>query len=54
MISAEKQSLRARMTETLRAVGDAERAEKSARIAGYLRGIGGVVFGFAPMRIEPD
>jgi 5-formyltetrahydrofolate cyclo-ligase len=54
MISSEKQMLRVSVMETLRAMGDAKRAEKSAEIAGHLRGLGGIVFGFAPMRLEPD
>jgi len=54
MISAEKQSLRLRMAETLRALGEEARAEKSARIAAHLKSLSGIVFGFAPMRLEPD
>jgi len=54
MISAEKQSLRLRMAETLRSLGEEARAEKSARIAAHLADLSGVVLGFAPMRLEPD
>lgn len=42
------------MLEALRALSDTERAEKSAAIAAHLRNVGGIVFGFAPMRLEPD
>lgn len=54
MISAEKQSLRLRMAETLRALGEESREEKSSLIAAQLKCLSGVVFGFAPMRLEPD
>ncbi|MGH8048823.1 MAG: 5-formyltetrahydrofolate cyclo-ligase [Chthoniobacterales bacterium] len=54
MISSEKQMLRLRMAEVLRAMGADERAEKSAAIAMHLRGLKGVVLGFAPMKLEPD
>jgi 5-formyltetrahydrofolate cyclo-ligase len=54
MISEEKQSLRLRVLEMVRAMDDAARAEKSAMISARLRKLKGVVFGFAPMRFEPD
>ena len=54
MISKEKQLLRARILETIRSMTDAERAQKSAAIAAHLARVQGVVFGFAPMRLEPD
>lgn len=58
MISGEKQTLRLRTLESLRAMGAAERAERSAAIAAHLAsrlgGEPGLVFGFAPLRIEPD
>ncbi len=58
MISAEKQTLRLRMLDSLRAMSDAEHAEKSSAIARHLAGkLGeepGLVFGFAPLRLEPD
>jgi 5-formyltetrahydrofolate cyclo-ligase len=54
MIPSEKQMLRAEVLGRLRAMNDAERADKSAAIAGHLRGLAGVIFGFAPMRLEPD
>ncbi len=54
MISDEKQLLRARVLETIRGIAAAARAEKSAAIAAHLGRLRGVVFGFAPMRLEPD
>jgi 5-formyltetrahydrofolate cyclo-ligase len=58
MISAEKQMLRLRMLESLRAMSDAERAGKSLLIAKHLSDqLGsdpGVVFGFAPLKLEAD
>jgi 5-formyltetrahydrofolate cyclo-ligase len=58
MISEEKQMLRLRVLESLRAMTPEERAEKSAAISTILvERLGktpGVVFGFAPLRLEPD
>ncbi len=57
MISVEKQTLRLRMRESLRAMSAAERAEKSTALAAQLAARvdgSGLVFGFAPMRLEPD
>jgi 5-formyltetrahydrofolate cyclo-ligase len=58
MIPTEKQMLRLRVAEALRAIDPAERAEKSAAIAAHLASrLGsepGLVLGFAPMRREPD
>jgi 5-formyltetrahydrofolate cyclo-ligase len=54
MISEEKQLLRARIVETIRGMSDHERVEKSAAIGAHLAGVRGVIFGFAPLRLEPD
>ncbi|MDD5199107.1 MAG: 5-formyltetrahydrofolate cyclo-ligase [Terrimicrobiaceae bacterium] len=54
MIVSEKQLLRARVAETLRAMTDAERAARSAVIAAHLADYSGMIFGFVPMRSEPD
>jgi 5-formyltetrahydrofolate cyclo-ligase len=58
MISSEKQTLRLRMRESLRAIPPDVRAGKSAAIGRHLAaGLGadpGLVLGFAPMRGEPD
>jgi 5-formyltetrahydrofolate cyclo-ligase len=58
MIPTEKQMLRLRVAEALRAISPDERAEKSAAIAAHLaRRLGpepGLVLGFAPLRREPD
>ncbi|HEY8902549.1 MAG TPA: 5-formyltetrahydrofolate cyclo-ligase [Chthoniobacterales bacterium] len=58
MISSEKQTLRLRMRESLRAITPDVLAEKSAAIGRHLAaGLGahpGLVLGFAPMRAEPD
>jgi 5-formyltetrahydrofolate cyclo-ligase len=58
MISEEKQMLRLRVLESLRAMSPEERSEKSKAISAILRqrlgGGAGVVFGFAPLRLEPD
>jgi 5-formyltetrahydrofolate cyclo-ligase len=58
MISSEKQTLRLRMGESLRAITPADRVEKSAAIGRHLAArLGpqpGLIMGFAPMRVEPD
>jgi 5-formyltetrahydrofolate cyclo-ligase len=54
MIPEEKQTLRAQVLESLRALGLEQRAEKSRLIRRNLRDLGGLVFGFAPLRLEPD
>lgn len=58
MIPTEKQMLRLRIAEALRAINADERAEKSAAIAAHLVSrLGlepGLVLGFAPLRREPD
>ncbi|HEY8899777.1 MAG TPA: 5-formyltetrahydrofolate cyclo-ligase [Chthoniobacterales bacterium] len=52
MISTEKQILRARVLAILRAMTPAERAARSAIIAGHLANLRGFVFGFAPLKSE--
>lgn len=58
MISSEKQTLRLRMGESLRAITPADRMEKSAAIGRHLASrLGpdpGLIMGFAPMRTEAD
>ncbi len=54
MISLEKQTLRVRGLESLRALGPEDRAAKSLMIGRHLAGLSGMVFGFAPLRLEPD
>lgn len=54
MIPSEKQMLRRRALETLRALGPEERAARSLAIGSHLRGIDAPIFAFAPMRLEPD
>lgn len=58
MISSEKQTLRLRMRESLRAITPDVRVEKSAAIGRHLASrLGsdpGLIMGFAPMRVEPD
>jgi 5-formyltetrahydrofolate cyclo-ligase len=54
MIPEEKQMLRSRMRELLRAMSGSGRAASSTAIAGHLANVSGVVFGFAPMKLEPD
>ena len=53
-IPQEKQTLRARALESLRALGPEARAEKSRAIRRHLSGVQGLIFGFAPLRLEPD
>jgi 5-formyltetrahydrofolate cyclo-ligase len=58
MIPTEKQMLRLRIAEALRAINADKRAEKSVAIAAHLATrLGpepGLVLGFAPLRREPD
>lgn len=53
-IPQEKQTLRAWALESLRALGAEARAEKAQAIRRHLSGVRGMVFGFAPLRLEPD
>lgn len=53
-IPHEKQTLRAWALESLRALGAEARAEKSRAIRRHLGGVQGLIFGFAPLRLEPD
>jgi 5-formyltetrahydrofolate cyclo-ligase len=53
-IPSEKQTLRLRGLELVRALSAAERAAKSLAIGRHLSAVEGPVFGFAPLRLEPD
>ncbi len=54
MTSGQKPMIRLRALELLRAMTPTGRAERSARIATHLALAAGRLFGFAPLRTEPD